>query len=156
MDTPAHQAVEILPNLWLGNLQSALSYEFIQGHCITCVINCTEDCPFIDLPGLKKIRVPLRDTGSTQAMKNMYLLLDRSATAIYRLLPKFRILIHCYAGRQRSVSIILAFLMKYAGFSLQEALDTLRSKKPQIGINFSKALVQYQLDLYKLTGEEPI
>ena len=139
-------AVEILPNMWLGNIYSALSIDFVKDNKITCIINCTDLFPFADY-NIKKIRIPVKDNGTAVEIHKMYTVLDTAVSLIYDLLHKYRILIHCYAGKQRSVAIVLGFLMKYANFTLQEAIDALRKKKPRIGINFSQALVLYQLDL---------
>ncbi len=139
-------AVEILPNMWLGNISAALNIDFLKSNKITCIINCTDTCPFVEYD-IKKIRIPIKDNGTEEEIFKMYTVLDKATTLIYELLHKYPILIHCYAGRQRSVSVVLAFLMKYARFTLQEAIDALRKKKPKIGINFSHALVRYQLDL---------
>ena len=146
-------AVEIIPNLWLGNIHSATSADFMETHKISCIINCTKNREFGDLQGqvIKKIRIPIKDNGKDEEINKLYGVLDTSADLLYKLLPHHRILIHCYAGRQRSVSIVLAFLMKYGKFNLQEAIDVLQSKKTDIGINFSKALVRYQLDLWNNT-----
>jgi dual specificity phosphatase 12 len=138
--------VEIIPGLWLGDLRTALDVEFLANNRIGCVINCTDSCPFADYSALS-IRIPLRDNGKESEMQRMYEIMDRVVTMIYKLLPQHRVLVHCYAGRQRSVAVILGFIMKYAQYNLQESIDVLRSKKPDIGINFSPALSQYYMDL---------
>lgn len=140
-------AVEILPNMWLGNIYAALNVEFLKDNKISCIINCTDSCPFTEDITCKKIRIPIKDNGKEEEIHKMYTVLDKATTLVYDLLHKHRILIHCYAGKQRSVAVVLAFLMKYANFTLQEAIDVLRKKKSRIGINFSQALVLYQLDL---------
>ncbi|KAK7363709.1 hypothetical protein VNO77_05861 [Canavalia gladiata] len=40
------------------------------------------------------------------------------------------VLVHCFAGRSRSVTIIVAYLMKTRGMSFSEALQHVRSKRP--------------------------
>ncbi|XP_077248101.1 dual specificity protein phosphatase 1-like isoform X2 [Tasmannia lanceolata] len=45
------------------------------------------------------------------------------------------VLVHCFAGRSRSVTIIVAYLMKKHRMSLSQALDLVRSKRPQISPN---------------------
>ena len=99
---------------------------------------------------MKRIRISVKDNGEKSEIYKMYSILDKGADVIYHMLPKYVILVHCHAGRQRSASIILAFLMKYCVFTLQESIDTLQSKRSNIvGINFSQALSQYQIDLWK-------
>ncbi|KAE8728398.1 Dual specificity protein phosphatase 1 [Hibiscus syriacus] len=40
------------------------------------------------------------------------------------------VLVHCFVGKSRSVTIIVAYLMKKHGMSLSEALEHVRSKRP--------------------------
>ena len=63
------------------------------------------------------------------------------------------ILVHCYAGRQRSASIIASYLMKYAKMNLKEAIISIRSKRPISFIpsaNFKKVLLKYEKKLSQL------
>ncbi|PWA38896.1 dual specificity protein phosphatase 1 [Artemisia annua] len=39
------------------------------------------------------------------------------------------VLVHCFVGRSRSVTVVLAYLMKKHGMSLSEALDLVKSKR---------------------------
>ncbi|XP_068658878.1 dual specificity protein phosphatase 1-like [Aristolochia californica] len=45
------------------------------------------------------------------------------------------VLVHCFAGRSRSVTIILAYLMKKHHMSLAQALNFVKSKRPEISPN---------------------
>jgi len=139
---------EIIPNLWLGDINSA-DDKFIIDNKITCIINCTETLPFSNIRHIKnRIRVPIKDNLEGDEIFKMYTLLDKGANLIDKLIRNNIILIHCYAGKQRSVAIVLAYLMKYGNFKLQEALDTLKTKRIIAhGLHFSKALIQYQQDL---------
>ncbi|KAJ8619635.1 hypothetical protein MRB53_028164 [Persea americana] len=46
------------------------------------------------------------------------------------------VLVHCFAGKSRSVTIIVAYLMKKHHMSLSQALDIVRSKRPQAAPNY--------------------
>ena len=141
-------AVEILPNLWLGNIRDALNQDFLHRKKITCVVNCTVKYPFYTSDKIRKIRIPVRDTGKEPEFYKMYVALPSAVDKIYELLDSERILIHCYAGKQRSVAVILAFIMKHCKYPLDYALHTLRAKWPCVGrLNFTKSLVMYQSDL---------
>ena len=52
-------------------------------------------------------------------------------------------LVHCYEGKSRSVTILTAYLMCYERMTLKGALDLLRSKKPDVKPN-KGFLVQLQ------------
>ncbi|XP_050373982.1 dual specificity protein phosphatase 1 isoform X2 [Argentina anserina] len=45
------------------------------------------------------------------------------------------VLVHCFVGKSRSVTIVLAYLMKRHGMSLNEALEHVRSRRPQASPN---------------------
>ena len=49
---------EIVPNLWLGNVQDSLDSAFISN--IDIVINCTKDLKFLD-ETKKCVRIPIED-----------------------------------------------------------------------------------------------
>jgi protein-tyrosine phosphatase len=83
----------------------------------------------------------------------MYCILDKAVTLIRRLLAngKYKILIHCQAGQQRSVAVILAFIIKYTDVDLLTAQELLKTKWPEAnGSNFLKALEQYSDDMTEI------
>lgn len=120
-------AAEILPNLWLGNIKASRNKEFLHRNKINCIINCTKNYDFdatAILPNTKKIRLPISDTGTPEASSALLALLNRTVTYIHnQLINGDRILVHCYAGKQRSVAVIVAYIMKYAGLPMECALD---------------------------------
>ncbi|KAJ1405616.1 Tyrosine specific protein phosphatases domain [Sesbania bispinosa] len=60
-----------------------------------------------------------------------------------------RVLVHCYAGKSRSVTIVVAYLMKTRGMSLSEALQHVKSKRPQAAPNpgFIRQLEEFEKSL---------
>lgn len=46
------------------------------------------------------------------------------------------VLVHCFAGRSRSGTIVVAYLMKQHRMSLSQALELVRSKRPQVQPNY--------------------
>lgn len=137
-------ATEIIPNLWVGDIRSALDINFLSSHQITTIINCTTKYPFPDYNS-NQIRVAVRDRGIPVDFDNMYEYLCKTVPIIYDLLSKGeRVLVHCYAGRHRSVTLIVGFLMRYAQMTLKEAMETMQSKWSRIGLHFSSSLCKYQ------------
>lgn len=55
------------------------------------------------------------------------------------------VLVRCYAGRSRSCSFVIAYLMKYKKMSFDEAYDLVKRKRPCVEINkwFAKNLRNY-------------
>lgn len=144
-------AVEVLPNLWLGDIRSALDPDFIIHNRITTVINCTVKYPFIDtVQNLKKIRVSARDRGNQEDSNVMYEYLKQMVPVIHTLLiGGHRILVHCYAGCHRSVCVVIGYLMCYGKMTMQASIDTLQSKWPRLGLNFLTSLSRYGEDIQR-------
>lgn len=59
------------------------------------------------------------------------------------------VLVHCFVGRSRSVTIVVAYLMKKHNMSVSEALDLVRSKRPMASPNsgFMLQLQNYEKSL---------
>ncbi|XP_061345511.1 dual specificity protein phosphatase 1-like isoform X2 [Gastrolobium bilobum] len=68
------------------------------------------------------------------------------------------VLVHCFAGRSRSVTIVVAYLMKNRGMSLSEALQRVKIKRPIAAPNpgfvhqledFEKSLQDIEVSEYR-------
>lgn len=59
------------------------------------------------------------------------------------------VLVHCLAGKSRSVTIVVAYLMRKHGMSLSEALNLVKSKRPIASPNpgFISQLQEYEKSL---------
>jgi protein-tyrosine phosphatase len=128
----------ILPNIYVGNYNSS-SKENLDKLRINVVLNCSKVLPFNKKQNIN-IRLPVTD----DLTLNSNLIMVRY---IVRILPKiknyhnkkYRILIHCRAGMQRSAAFMAAYLMKYYKLSLGEAIQYIKSKRNQsffMGPNF--------------------
>lgn len=142
-------ATEILPNLWLGSLDDALNKDFIIKNQINCIFNCTINKPFINNPQIiHKYRVPIKDDNSNEEKYLLFCLLDDIIETIkLHYIARDNILIHCFAGKQRSVGCIIGFLIKYGNIKLDKAIELVQNKRPIAatpGFNFYKTLVYYQ------------
>ena len=60
-----------------------------------------------------------------------------------------KVLVHCYAGLSRSVTVIVAYLMQNERMLLDEALRFVKHKRPYAQPNpgFLKQLVEFELEL---------
>jgi dual specificity MAP kinase phosphatase len=143
-------ACEIITNLWLGNIIDSRNLEFI--NTIDVVINCTKNLPF-NSESNKQIRVYVDDNLEKQEIVNMYKHLDKITQTIDELLTKGKsIFVHCYAGKQRSATVICAYLMKYLKLSFSDAKNLLRSKRMIVFTpltNFDAALRLFEINLNK-------
>lgn len=69
------------------------------------------------------------------------------------------ILVHCFAGKSRSTSMVVGYLMGRKGLTLKEALDLIREKRPIAEPNpgFIIQLKAYEKMLYgKLSDGVPV
>lgn len=135
---------EIVPNLWLGNVQDSLDSVFISN--IDIVINCTKDLKFLD-ESKKCIRIPIEDNLEEVEIQNLYSYLSKITEYIYNNLRQGRrVFVHCFAGKQRSASVIIAYIMRYYRLDLNKAIELVKSKRmiiftPQC--NFERALIEF-------------
>lgn len=144
--------VEILPNLFLGNITAAKDLKLIKRHNIQVIINCSNDIEnyFLTNKNIKYYRCPLDDS-----------LLDYDINLMKQFLPTFiniideslknnkPVLVHCYAGRQRSAALIAGYLMYKKKMSIDEAYNYIISKRPEAfhygrSFNFNESLKDYQ------------
>ncbi|XP_010532706.1 PREDICTED: dual specificity protein phosphatase 1 isoform X2 [Tarenaya hassleriana] len=53
---------------------------------------------------------------------------------VYKIVPAKKqgggVLVHCFVGRSRSVTVVVAYLMKKHGMTLSQALQHVKSKRP--------------------------
>jgi len=104
-------ASKILPRLWLGNKTAALDTNWLRENHITTVFNCTKDIPFGSGP-LHQYRVPIDDS---LLQEDIQKLTAWTPELIYKLMAEYNrgatILVHCYAGVQRSAAVVAMFLI---------------------------------------------
>lgn len=141
---------EIIPGLWLGDKEISENIQFYKDNEIDIVINCSTDLPFIYLD-IEKVRLKVNDNLKNEEIIKMYENLDYITKYINdNLLLCKNILVHCYAGKQRSATIIIAYLLKYGRFNLESSIKLLKSKKEDVfspTINFINSLKQYNKDI---------
>lgn len=135
---------EVIPNLWLGNVQDSLDSVFISN--IDIVINCTKDLKFLD-ESKKCIRIPIEDNLEDIEIQNLYSYLSKITEYIHNNLRQGRrVFVHCFAGKQRSASVVIAYIMRYYKLDLNKAIELVKSKRmiiftPQC--NFERALIEF-------------
>lgn len=105
---------QIIPRLYLGNYKAALDSDFIKDNNIDIIVNCTPNIPFInntDIENIEFIRIPVEDS---LLEKDIILMEEYFNYLIPYLHDSYNnnknILIHCYAGKQRSAIVVAALL----------------------------------------------
>ena len=135
---------EILPGLWLGDKASSHNTDFLSAKKIQCIINCTLDLPFINDKNIVKKRIPVNDDLSYESNEVMIKFLNNTIDLIQKnMLQNKNTLVHCYAGKQRSATVIACYLIKYGRIKRESVYDLIRTKRPEAfmpGVNFEYAI----------------
>ncbi len=130
------EPTKIVDNIYLGNAYNASNFNQLDEFNITTIINVTNEIPnyFEELEEFSYLKIPIDDTNSNTLLSffekaNEYIKNNQQEKT------KTNILIHCYMGSSRSATVILAYLVKKYNFSLQQALELVKEKRPVVNIN---------------------
>ena len=135
---------EILPNLYLGSIKALGTYDYkaVDYHMIVDLIKHTF---LLEKPNPHiYINLPVHDSPDecdtllsliheTQVLEKMHVALQE----------KKPVLVHCFAGMQRSCALVACYLIKYNNMTPVEAIDYIKSKRPIAffgNVNFMKTL----------------
>lgn len=140
---------KITNNIYLGNYKASHN-DSINSAKFDVVVNCTATLPF-NSNKTHNYRLPVYDDLTT---RSNVLLFEN----IMRILPILhmhvknndRILIHCKAGMQRSVTLVIAYLVKYHNLSMEDARFLVKSKRSvayMTGSNFNLCLTMLDKNL---------
>ncbi len=130
---------EIIPNILYVGSASSVKY----ANEFDLIVNCTTD---IREPKQCKrfIRIPIRDEpddiANTINRINESNIISTIHTAVCN---NERVLVHCYAGEQRSCTIIACYLCKYKGMTVSEAVSYIRERHPNAfsgGVNLIESI----------------
>jgi protein-tyrosine phosphatase len=157
-DKPLEPYTKIISKLYLGNYQAAKDPEFFKEKKIKAVLNCTKDIPnhFACKKDIEYMRIPVDDSLRETDFKKMYEFFPVIVEFIHKhiVLQKHNILIHCYAGRQRSAISVAAYLVSKMGMTPADACKYIMDKRKEafhfgLSLNFEDSLNKYYKDLQK-------
>jgi protein-tyrosine phosphatase len=152
---PAH---EIIPGLWLGNKGASMDRGLLAQHNINVIFNCTKDLPFATDMNLKLYRVPVDDNLEDAEIRNLELWAYEVAVKIAReRAAGNRILIHCFAGVQRSAATTAIFLISSYRCTTDEAISYIRSKRPIAffgNVNFYRAIKGFETSFQNMIADK--
>ena len=143
--TSYSSANEVLTGLWLGNIIDSQNKKFLKK--IDVVINCSKDIAF-SVPYTNNIRIPIDDDLQKKEMVKLYTMLPDITRKMHDYLANNKtILVHCYAGKQRSAAVIVAYCIRYLDLSLNDAVILLKTRRKIVFtpfLNFKSALVLFE------------
>ena len=144
-------ATLIVPRIWIGDRHASADQRFIEENNIGVVFNCTKDLPFYNY-ALRQYRLPVDDNLKDREIRNME---KWAPEAVYKVVAEYNrgenILIHCYAGMQRSAALTAMAIMVLFNESADDTIDFIRSKRDITffpGENFGQAIRGFEKTYY--------
>lgn len=141
-------AAEITDGLFVGSIIDGTDVAFLKNNNIGLVINCTKENENVP-KGIAYLQIPVDDDLTVAQDRVMYRHLPRAVEAVLGA-ASTNVLVHCFAGQQRSAAVACACLMAGKGMSYERAVRHVRNKKPDAlrpNVNFERALRDYETDL---------
>jgi hypothetical protein len=125
-----NNANEIIPNLWLGNRNAPLETDNLQKLNIKLIINCTKDIIYNVDPSIHFVRLSINDVNTTESNYILSTNIDELTFLIQLYLNNnMGVLVHCYAGVQRSATVVLCYLIKYKHYNVEMAKVIMKDKR---------------------------
>ena len=149
---------KIMSKIYLGNIQASKSKEIFKDRKFKAVLNCSKDIPntFRSEDSIEYMRIPIDDSLKEVDFEKAFECMPAAVEFIHKhaILQKNNILIHCYAGRQRSAIMVAAYLVSKCGLTPVQACKLLVDKRPEsfhfsASLNFSSSLEKYYKCLQK-------
>ena len=144
---------EILPNLFIADETAANRLQFYIDNNIKLIINCTCDIEFFkdDNYVTDKVRISVNDKIIADNIVKLYKSFNKINEEIYKYIQNSKgVLVFCKCGKQRSVSVIVSYLMKYGKLNKDDAIQLIKTKHPRCFnpvVNFYQSFVLYERDL---------
>lgn len=128
---------EILPGLYLASFNDVRQ----RGPEVRdyYIVNCSKDLPMLSTRG---VRLAIDDAPEeNQLMLSLFPRVTRMIRE--RILAGDDVIVHCWAGQQRSAAVVTAYLMRYVHMDKNQAMRFVRRQKPDAfsrGATFDPAL----------------
>lgn len=146
---------EIIPNfLYLGSQEHAHNYNLMEVLAVTHVLNVTRTAANM-FPGLHYCRVHVDDNETENISRYFHKAFNFIQTALEENIQgkKNVILVHCAKGVSRSATIVIMYLMRSVGLSLNETMKFLKRHRDIIEPNegFIKALNEFEVNQHQFS-----
>ena len=129
--------------LFLGSYRNACNLKEIKELGINYVLNCAIECVDSFPNEINYYHLKLNDIPSF----NIIPFLEKATDFLNKAKTNKGIaLVHCQLGISRSTSCVIAYMIKYMGYSTLGALDFIKKKRPQVmpNIGFLQQLTNYE------------
>lgn len=134
-------------HLYLSDAANAGNYQLLQQYGIKQILTVGAELPKHQTDQFVTCHLSIDDHPSVdifQHFEDCHEFINRAPT-----------LVHCYAGVSRSVTVVLSYLIRYSGMTLEQAIEYCRQKRPVIKPNrgFIRQLREYEDQLEELKKE---
>ncbi|CAD8111752.1 unnamed protein product [Paramecium sonneborni] len=139
----------VIPNLYIGCLGTVLNKKKLLETQITHILSVCEMPIFpYQVEDFKSLLININDSVDQEIKSKFEIANDFIHSAIQK---KQNVLIHCFAGKSRSASFVIAYLIKFLQMTPLQALKLLQSKRriAQPNMGFMKQLDAYHKELYR-------
>jgi len=124
---------KILDWLYLGSYRNACDKQGIKDLGINYVLNCAIECKESFPPEVKYCHLKLSDSPNFRIIN----FLDKATAFIQQAQNNNGIiLVHCQLGISRSTTCVIAYFIKYLGYTAMSALNFIKKKRTQVMPNF--------------------
>jgi hypothetical protein len=125
---------EITEQIWIGSYGDTSNDSFLDERQITQILCCAEELPLrVGFPYSQRYsghKVPLIDDRADEKTKGYFL---EGATVLDTWVNDGKkIMVHCFAGISRSVSVVITYLMVYKGWSYDLAFQHIKLRRPRM------------------------
>ncbi len=134
---------EIIPNLFLGNINAGWNPETLHQFNIHAVLQLLPQTPPPDVIHIPRLIIHIEDYPETNIKKFFH---QTFQWIDNHLLNHQTVLIHCYAGVSRSATIVIAYLMNKNKWNYQQSFDFVLARRPCIEPNWGFTLQLYQYE----------
>jgi len=120
-------ASEILPGLYLGSATDAKNLYGLRKHKIKHILNVADDVENFHPDDFTYLRLEVKDMGLDEGISRVF----ESGISFVKE-AHGPVLIHCKYGMNRSATMMIAVVMELTGWTLREAVDHVKAKRPVI------------------------
>jgi predicted protein tyrosine phosphatase len=141
---------KITDKIWIGGYGNVIDNTFLNNNNLTHIISCAIELPPItpDISGSQVFRVGIIDDVVTEDTLVHFV---EGARKLHAWVSSgHRVIVHCYAGMSRSVSVVIAYFIMYHKMSYKDAYTLVKTKRRQA--NPHPAFVPLLLNIEKYAG----
>ena len=129
------EPTHIVDNIYLGSAFNATNQIQLKKLNIDLILNITPDISNHYPTNFTYVQCPVQDNGLDKISPHFETTYDTIISHNNEFTQN--ILVHCFMGASRSVSIIVYYLMKNKSYTLDEAIKVVQSKRPIINLSKS-------------------